>query len=243
MFDIPARYAANNAIEPKTFILKEMKKQDKDRIRENLLEVRLAWQIMGEEIPSLIDAHYNCSVIMGLDIKLKAVKDRAAGSSHVKYFAELVQHTVKAPCVVRFYNHAEEAYSFAHKRLSHTDATQIVIVDMVQTPPLSLMFPDKTAEKLRQYLAFDALRNKTDKLNLYLEVAVKAFIISNPNLYSGIDELLDRKLWYNRADILALFGRLLELSQLNAALKTEKLPGERAKLSGEIRKIKEELQR
>jgi len=214
-----------------------MKKPEKERIRENLIAARLVWQIMGEEIPSFIDDSYNCSVIMGLDIKLKAVKGSTGGvgSPHVKYFAELVQHMVKAPCVVRFHDHAEEVYSFAHKRLSFTDATQIVIVDRVQTPPLSLTFPDKTAEKLRRYLAFGALRNKTDKLSLYLEATVKAFIISNPNLYSGIDELLDRKLWYNREDMIALFGRLFELSRLNAELKAEKLPGERARLSGDVK--------
>jgi len=83
MFDIPSRYAADNMIEPKTFIMRHMKKQEKDRIRDNLLAARLVWQIAGEEIPSLIDEIYNCSVIMGLDIKLKTIKDSA-------FFAELV---------------------------------------------------------------------------------------------------------------------------------------------------------
>lgn len=230
MFDIPERYTADSPIEPKTFIQREMKKPEKDRIRENMLAARLVWQIAGEEIPSLINADYNCSVIMGLDIKLKTIKDSA-------FFAEFVQRMVKAPCVIRFHDHAEEVYSFAHKRLSRTDATQVVIVDRVETPPLSLAFPDKAAGKLRQYLAFGALLNKTDKLSLYLESTVKAFIISNPKLYSGIEELLVRKLWYNCTDILELFGRLLELARLKTELKAEKLPGEWAKLNGTIREL------
>ena len=234
MFDIPSRYAADNPIEPKTFIARDMKKAEKDRIRENLLGVRLIWQIAGEEIPSLINEDYNCSVIMGLDIKLKAVKDSA-------FFAELVQHMVKAPCMIRFHDHADELYSFAHKRLSHTDTTQVVIENRVETPPFSLSFPDKTAEKLRKCLAFGTLVNKTDKLSLYLEATVKAFIISHPKLYSGIDELLDRKLWYNRTEILDLFDRLLELLRLNNELKAEKLSGERARLNGEIKKAIEGL--
>ena len=129
MFDIPTRYASDSPIEPKTFIQRDMKKPEKDRIRDNLLEARLVWQIAGEEVPSFIDADYNCSVIMGLDIKLKSIKDSV-------FFAELVQHMVKAPCVIRFHDNASEVYSFAHKRLSHTDATQVVIVDRVETPPL-----------------------------------------------------------------------------------------------------------
>jgi len=243
MFDIPSKYAADNSIEPKTFIRRDMKKAEKDRIRENLLAVRLVWQIAGEEVPSLVNKDYNCSVIMGLDIKLKAIKHSAGGvgSPHVRYFAELVQHMIKAPCVIRFYDHTEEVYTFAHKRLSRTDVSQVVIENRVETPPLSLDFPDKTAEMLRQCLAFGALLNKSDKLSLYLEATVKAFIISHPKLYSGIEQLLDRKLWYNREDILLLFGRLLELQRLNGELKAEKLPGARARLNGEIKRVIGEL--
>ena len=230
MFDIPSRYITSSVIEPKTFIKRDMKKPEKDRIRESLLEARLVWQISGEEIPSLIDENYNCSVIMGFDIRLKAVKDSA-------FFAELVQHMVKAPCVIRFYDHSEEVYSFAHKRLSHTDDTQVVIVNRVETPPLPLVFPDKTAEKLKQYLAFGSLLNKSDKLSLYLEATVKAFIISHPKLYSGVEELLERKLWYNRNDVIALFERLLELVRLNSEFKVEKLPGNRTKLMSEIKHL------
>ena len=234
MFEIPKQYAADNVIEPKIFITKDMKKAVKDRITQNLLAARLIWQIIGEEIPSLINEDYHCAVIMGLEIKLKDVKDYT-------FFAELIQHMVKEPCVIRFYDDNEEIYSFAHKRLSHTDATQIVVLDRVETPPSSLVFPDKTTKKLRKYLSFGALLNRNDKLSLYLEATVKAFIISHPKLYSGIDELLERKLWYNREDILVLFGRLLELVRLNVELKAEKLSGTRARLNGEIKKVIESL--
>ena len=234
MFDIPKHYAKNDIIDVKNFIAKDMKKPVKDRVRENLLSVRLIWQIVGEEIPSLINEDYNCSVIMGLEIRLKDVKDSA-------FFAELIQGMVKSPCVARFYDDNEEVYSFAHKRLSHTDATQIVIEERAETPPLSLAFPDKTAKKLKCVLAFGALLNKSDKLSLYLEATVKAFIVSNPKLYGGIEELLDRKLWYNREEIQGLFGKLLELSRLNAELKAEKLPGAKARLNGDIKKIIEGL--
>lgn len=234
MFDIPKKYSADSAVETKAFITQDMKKPDKERIRENLLSARLIWQIAGEDISSLVNKNYNCSVIMGLDINLKTIKDAA-------YLAGIVQQMVKAPCVVRFYDHAEEVYSFAHKRISRTDAMQVVIEHRVQTPTLSLVFPDKTAEKLKRHLAFGALLNRADKLSLYLEAMVKTFIVSNPKLYSGIDELLDHKLWYNREGILELFGQLLELQRLNEALKAERLPGKRAKTSGKIKKLIGEL--
>ena len=115
-----------------------------------------------------------------------------------------------------------------HKRLSQVDEGKVVIEQRVETPALSTQFTDKGKDKLV---------NKTDKLSLYLEAMVKAYIIAHSKLYSGIDELLDGKLWYNREEVLVLFGRLIELMRLSAVVKAEKLPGVRAKLNGEIKRV------
>jgi hypothetical protein len=234
MFVLPEKYHKNTPIDIKTFVKQADKKADKEKIRNDVVAVRLSWQIFGEEIPSFHSNDYNCPVIMGLDVQLKSMKT-------VANFAELLQHMVKAPCVIRFYDHAEEVYSFAHKRLNAHDSEEIVIVNRVETPRLSLTLPDKTAEKLKQYLAFDALLNKSDKLSLYLEATVKAYIVSNPKLFSGIDLLLDGKVWYNKEATLVLFGRLLELERLKCELKSEKLPGVKVRLNGEIKEIIERL--
>ena len=234
MLNLPERYLKNEPIEPKTFIQHDMKKAQKDRIKENLLEARLTWQLMGEEVPSLVNDGYNCTVIMGLDVRIKAIKDCV-------FYAELVQHMIKAPCVIHFYDSKDEVYSFAHKRLSKSAPGNVVIEERAETQAFSTKFADRAKDKLEQYLAYDKLLNKTDKLSLYLEAMVKAFIISHPKLYNGVEELLDRKLWYNREDVLVLLGRLTELVRLNASAKAEKLPGERAKINTEIRKIVEGL--
>ena len=178
MFDLPERYVVNQPLDLKNFIKEIYKCPDKTRFRENVLEARLMWQIIGEEVPSCINEDYRCNAIMGLDVKLKKVKDAA-------FFSELLQHLIKEPCVIRFYDGKEEVYSFTHKRLSHTDETQVVILHRVETPPASLVFSNKTADKLHQYLSFGALLNKSDKLSLYLEATVKAFIIAHPKLYSA----------------------------------------------------------
>lgn len=230
MFDIPSRYAVNNQIDPKTFIRRDMKKSEKERIRDNMLSAQLVWQIAGEEIPSLINDDYNCSVIMGLDIELKTVK----GST---FFAELIQRMVKAPCVIRFYDYVDEIYSFAHKRLSQVDASQVVILEKMEIFGMSQTLPTISDNKLVQYLSFGALLNKSDKLSLYLEAMVKAYIISHPKLYSGIEGLLDSKVWYNRDDVLVLFEKLLELERLKAELKVTALPADKARLNGDIKGI------
>jgi len=230
MFAIPERFIKESKIDTKNFIRRDAKKTDKDRIRENLLSARLMWQIEGEEITSLINDDYHCSVIAGIEIKLKSIKDTA-------YFAKLTQHLMKEPCVIRFYDNSDEVYSFAHKRLSHTDNTQIVIEDRIETPTESIAFPGKITKKLTKHLTFDSLKNKSDKLSLYLEATIKAYIISNLSLFSGMKDLLDGKVWYNRNDMLILFKQLKELEQLNGELKTEQQPGKRMKLNMEIKKM------
>ena len=236
MFDVPERYLKEQPIDVKQFIRRDMRKSEKDRVRAGLQSVSLVWQIAGEEIPSFMDEDYNCSVIMGLDVQLQSLKG-------VAHFAELIQHMVKAPCMIRFYDNAHEVFSFAHKRLSHTNSSQVVIVDKVLTPPLSIAFPEKTAVKLKQSLAFGALLNKSDKLSLYLEATVKAFIVSHSKLYNGIEKLVDEnsEVWYNRGEVLVLFEKLLKLQRLMTAARAEKLPGERARLNGEIKRVLEEL--
>jgi len=67
----PPHSITDSSIEPKTFIRREMKKAEKERIQSNLFSIRLIWQIAGEDIPSTIDEDYNCTVTMGLEIKLK----------------------------------------------------------------------------------------------------------------------------------------------------------------------------
>ena len=228
MFDVPSQYQAETTIEPKTFTPREIKKPVRERILQNIMTAQLTWQIAGEDVPSYIDDDYRCEVIMGIDVKLKNLNDNA-------FFAEHIQHMVKSPCVIRFYNDSDEIFSFAHKRLSHTDTTQVVILERIETPQLSMTFPDKTAKMLRSYLSYGKLLNITDKLSLYIEAVVKAFIISHPKLYSGVLEWLDRKLWYNRGEVLELFNKLLELQRLNADLQAEKLPGEKAKLMSDIK--------
>lgn len=236
MFHVPDRYAVNKPLDAKVFTPRGMKKLDKDRIRQSLLASRLIWQIAGEEIPSRVDDAYNCSVIMGLECKLKSVKD-------IAFCAEQVQHMIKAPCVVRFYNGDEEVYSFAHKRLSQNDHTQIVVLERVQTPVLSQVFQDKTATLLNEYLDFDAIKNRTDKLNYYLEAMVKAFLISHLDLFSGIRPLLDDKIWFNLPDFMVVFAQMKELVRLHKELELAQLPAEKAGLIGKIKALQEEITR
>ncbi len=234
MLYMPAKYKRSDKIDTKNFVSRDMTKVEKDRVKAALLSAELTWQITGEEIPSLVSEDYNCVAILGLSIKLKSIKDAL-------FIAGLVQEKMKALCVIRLYDNTDELYSFAHKRLSRADKEQIVVLERVATDASSPVFPDDAARMLSQYLAFDALKNKSNKLALYLEAMVKAYIISNPSLYSGVLTHLDSKIWYNQDEFMALFEMLRKLEDKKAALKSAALPGEKAKLNGEIKILMEGL--
>ena len=63
MFNIPEHYKMDVKLTLKDFIPKDLKPEDKKRIKDAVKEVRLMYQIAGEEIPSVINDEYRCEVI------------------------------------------------------------------------------------------------------------------------------------------------------------------------------------
>ena len=63
VFNLPDRYKTDVKVALKDFIPKDLKPNDKKRIKYAVKEVRLVYQIAGEEIPSVVDANYRKSGI------------------------------------------------------------------------------------------------------------------------------------------------------------------------------------
>ena len=68
MFNIPERYEVGVKLALKDFVPKDLKPVDKKRIRDAIKEVKLSYQIAGEEIPSVIDDNYRCQVVQFYDM-------------------------------------------------------------------------------------------------------------------------------------------------------------------------------
>lgn len=235
MFGLPDKYKVNEKIDIRNFIPKASSKFEKERLKSIFISAKLSHQIIGEEIPSIINEKYNCSSIMLFEIQVKSIKDSACVSKGI-------QEMVKAPCIIRFYDDQFECYSFAHKRLNQNDNSKILILDMLLTNPSSIDFPDKTIQLFKNYLDYKNLKTKTNKLCLYLEVMIKAYIISNITLYKGMITLLDSNVWYNTDDVIGLFEILKKLEILKEELSNSILPGEKTKRNIEIKKLIQKLE-
>ena len=91
MFNIPEHYKTDVKLALKDFIPKDLKPDDKKRIKDAVKEVRLMYQIAGEEIPSVISDEYRCQAIQFYDMELKSIKDAA-------YLASMYQKMIKPLC-------------------------------------------------------------------------------------------------------------------------------------------------
>lgn len=236
MFGLSGRYAVNRTFATKTFIPKELSLKDKKRLRETLLSVTLNSQITGEAIPSLADGEHYCQAILFFEIELKKLKDAV-------FVSGIIQNRVKELCVIRFFGMAGEVYSFAAKRLNRQDTNEIVLEDTYLTPELPVGFPNDTKRKFLSQLDFGNIKNKNNKLCFYLEMMLRAFIITGKGLYSKQTELLDSKVWYNYEDMKTLFTELNQLLNSKAALKSAVVPAEKVRVNSEIKQEIESLLR
>lgn len=217
MLSIPGKYEINKEFALKTFISADLTPKEKKRFREVVEAVQLSYQIAGEDIPSLVNEEYDCQVILFFSVQLTVLKNAI-------FIGNIIQRLVKPLCLIRFYDYTNhEIYCFCHKRLNLQDRTQIVIEDTVYSAPASMQFRDEINTLIHEYIEFDRIQNRGNKLDFYLEMMIKTYITSNLNLWSGVRQLLVSRVWYNRPDMLKLYSQLKRVAQLK---KNKSLPGQ-----------------
>jgi hypothetical protein len=231
MLSLPVEYAVDKQFQISTFMTAELTPKEKKRFKDSVLSIKLEYQIAGEAVPSLINDQYDCQAILFFDIKLNSLK-------YAAFVSEIVQKLVKPLCVVRCSASGDmQVYSMAHKRLNQQDRTQIVIEDMFLTSSVSSQFSDEAETLLADYVDFDKLINKSNKMSMYMEMMTKAYIISYSSLWSRSKALLVSKAWYNVEDVLSIFNQYKRIVQLQNDKKAAKTVSEQAKINSELKAI------
>lgn len=224
MFNLPDRYKTDVKVALKDFIPKDMKPNDKKRIKDAVKEVRLAYQIAGEEIPSVVDVNYRCEVIQFFDMEVTNIKD-------ANFLASIYQNMIKPYCVIHMYDTKDEVYSFATKRLNQQDETQIVVEDSLITEKYTLNLPDERRNRLLAYMDFLSVKNRQDKVSFYKEWYSKAYIIINEKAYEQTQLILDGNFWYDRDKTSKVVAKYAELVNARASLKKTTVNAERMKIN------------
>lgn len=229
MFNLPDRYKTDVKVALKDFIPKDMKPNDKKRIKDAVKEVRLAYQIAGEEIPSVVDENYRCEVIQFFDMEVTNIKD-------ANFLASIYQNIIKPYCVMRIHDTKDEVYSFATKRLNQQDETQIVIEDSLITEKYPINLPDERRNRLLTYMDFFTIKNKIEKVSLYKEWYSKAYIISNEKAYEQTQLILDGNFWYDRDKTSKVVAKYAALVDARVSLKKTTVNAERMKINKLIKR-------
>lgn len=231
MLGIPSRYEINKEFAIKTFITADLTAKEKKRFKEAVMDIRLLYQITGEDIPSLVNEEYDCQAILFFSVKLDQLKN-------ANFVGSIMQRLVKPLCVIRFYDHTNsQFFCFCRKRLNLNDRTQVVIEDTVYSVPASMQFADEVNTLMEEHIGFDRIQNRGNKLDFYLEMMVKAYIISNLALWSGTRALLASKVWYNRDNMLKLYDKLKRVEQLKKEQKSAKTIAENSRINAELKRL------
>ena len=212
MFNIPERYKVDVKVALKDFIPRDMKPNDKSRIKDAVKSVKLTHQIAGEEIPSAMNDEYRCQAIQFYDIEVTDIKD-------AKFLASTYQNLIKPFCIIRMHDAKDEVYSFAVKRLNQQDNTQIVIENSIVTEKYPVNVPDASRNRLLAYMDFVSIKNRLDKVLLYKEWYNKAYIIANDKAYDNVEGILQGNFWYDTERTTRICGEYAELVAARASLK------------------------
>ncbi|MGB4985068.1 MAG: DUF4391 domain-containing protein [Erysipelotrichaceae bacterium] len=235
MFEFNNEYKINKRLFMKDFIPKSLSPDIKKKIKDNLLKVTLLYQIAGDETPSIINNEYNYQVIQLYDFEVKDIKKAS-------FLGSIYQDIIKSPCIIHIHDQNKEIYSLALKRLNRQDQSEIIVTDKLLTSTFSFTLPDTKKQKIKDYISFEHIVNKNNKLSYYKEVFVKLYILENLSLYSKIKESLDKPLWYDDNKVENIFNQIKLLETNKQKLSKTITNAEKVKINKEIKLILQRLE-
>lgn len=234
MINMPERYEVNQEIKLKEFILKEFKPDEKKKIKEYVKSVILKYVINDEEIPSVEDERHIFKVIQYFDFEISDIKKAV-------FLANIYQGVIKTPCILRFYDSSKEAYSLALKRLNQNDRNEIVVTDTVMTESFDLSISGLAKRKVEEILDFSKILNRTNKVNFYLEMFVKNYILKNQKYYQKSERLLESLIWYDQSKMNDVFEKFKNLVTSKEKMKSVIRNSEKIEINKKIRELISEL--
>ena len=235
MFDLPKRFETNLEIKLKDFIPKNLNLEDKRRIKEAIKSAKMTYQIAGEEITSMVNDEYRCQVIQFYEIELENIKD-------ANFIANTYQSLIKPLCIMRFYDNKDEVYSFADKRLSQTEENQIVVEDVYLSQKYPYGLPGEGIGKYLEYLSFDKIKNKTDKLAFYRELMYKIYILEHKTAFADVELILKNNAWYSAERAITIYQKYAELVRARDLSVTAQTNVEKIGANKEVKVAKEALE-
>ncbi|HAT4276202.1 DUF4391 domain-containing protein [Clostridium perfringens] len=237
MLGLPKNYEQRKRFNKKLFISKDESLNIKKKIKDSLLKISLVGQVQGNNIPSLVNENFNASVIMFLEVEVDNIKN-------AKFLNGIFQELLKAFAIIKFYDYrGNNVYGFGYKRLSKNDKSEIVLESYFVSEVFTEELFDETLELFEEYIDFSNIKNTNNKLYLYEEIMVKAYVISNKNLWGKWRNILESNIWYNHSKINEIFKLLREVKDIKDKQKKIKNINETIGQNKELIRIYSDMER
>jgi len=237
MFQMPVEYYLNREFAVKSIIPKDLKPNDKKRMRENIKKVTLEWQLNGEAVPSRVDDDINCQVIMFFSIELTNIK-------HAAFLAKILQEELKGFVILKMFDSTTEVYSFALKRLHAVQKDEVVVEELYLSNAVPRVITHIDKQLLIKFTNFDLVHNKLDKYNYYVELAAKVYIITHSKTYAQFKEFLyHNTLWLNKELVQRLLSAYIVLVNLKKIATQQLKTNDKIEVNSKIKEQLNELNR
>lgn len=232
----PDKYKVNKKYPKKLFLdNKEIESKDRTFIKKHIVSVELVAQISGEDIPSVDNEDYKYKVIQYLEVELDDIKN-------AKDMGSIFQNIFKSPLIVKFYDKSGYyAHSYALKRISKVDSKEVVIIDYFITKKSDSFVDIETKELYDKFLAINKVLNNSNKVCLYYEVYIKAFIIENRKSINNFIDLLKSKVYYELENMNTLYDVLVRLIQCENNLNKTSIISEKIYVNNKKKVLSKEI--
>ena len=123
------------------------------------------------------------------------------------------------------------------------DANQVVVTDEFLTSSLPCGVGKGWGEIADTYAGFSSAVNRTTLFSWYVEMMVKCYILTNRNVWSGMEKVLSSPVWYNTDAVLELFADLKALVSLTAERRKSQTMSDSLRLNADLKKLYAKIER
>ena len=236
MFTLPNECMVHQVLDLKRLPLHDMSISERRRFREAVVELEVTAVVRDSLIPDFVNEQYKVLGIQFISLRLSSLH-------FAPFVCGVLQKVIKTPAVIYVRDERNECYSFALKRLNMQDANQIVVTEELLTSSLPCGVGKGWGEIVDKYAGFSSAVNRTTLFSWYVEMMVKCYILTNRNVWSGMEQVLSSPVWYNTDAVLELFADLKALVSLTAERRKSQTMSDSLRLNADLKKLYAKIER
>lgn len=234
MLGIPDECLVKRSIDVKRLPLGDLKPGERTRFRSVVRELAVTAVLTDKVLPADSAEGRLVQAVQVFEVRLDSLRSAA-------FVCGILQRMTKTLCIIFVRDDRQEQFSFALKRLNLQDASEVVVTEEFLSVPLTSGVAGSGMRLMEKYAGWDSVVNMTSLYSWYLELMVKCFVITHRKVWSGMEGLLESKVWYNSDEVYSMFCVLQRLTALSEERSRSLSMGESMRLNGELREVYERL--